>query len=90
MRQMILRFLAVLTVLAAMASVALGADNTPGMWKYNPAKSKAAPGVAAITNLTVTRESTPGGVKITAKGNGPMGQRSITQLMLSTTANPSL
>ena len=68
MRQMILRFLAVLTVLVAMASVALGADNTPGTWKYDPAKSKAAPGVAAITNLIVTRESTPGGVKITVKG----------------------
>ncbi len=43
MRQIILRFLAVPTVLVAMAAVALGADNTPGTWKYNPVKSKAAP-----------------------------------------------
>jgi hypothetical protein len=75
MRQMILRFLAVPTVLVAMASVALGADNTLGTWKYNPAKSKAAPGVPAITNLTVTRESTPGGVKITAKGERADGSK---------------
>jgi hypothetical protein len=75
MRQMILRFLAVPTVLAAMAAITLGADNTPGTWKYNPAKSKAAPGVPAITNLTVTRESTPGGVRITAKGERADGSK---------------
>src|SRR6202035_5524076 len=75
MRQMILRFLAVPTVLVAMAAIALGADNTLGTWKYNPAKSKAAPGVPAITNLTVTRESTSGGVKITAKGERADGSK---------------
>jgi hypothetical protein len=75
MRQMILRFLAVPTVLVAMATITLGADNTLGTWKYNPAKSKAAPGVPAITNLTVTRESTPGGVKITAKGERADGSK---------------
>jgi hypothetical protein len=75
MRQMILRFLAVPTVLVAMAAITLGADNTLGTWKYNPAKSKVAPGVPAITNLTVTRESTPGGVRITAKGERADGSK---------------
>jgi hypothetical protein len=75
MRQMILRFLAVPTILVAMATIALGADNTLGTWKYNSAKSKTAPGVPAITNLTVTRESTPGGVKITAKGERADGSK---------------
>jgi hypothetical protein len=36
---------------------------------------EAAPGVSAITNLTVTRESTPGGVKITAKGERADGSK---------------
>jgi hypothetical protein len=75
MRQMILRFLAVPTVLVAMATIALGADNTIGTWKYNPAKSKVAPGVPAITNMTATRESTPGGVKITMKGERVDGSK---------------
>ena len=75
MRHMILSFLAIPTALVAMVAISFGADNTIGTWKYNPAKSKAAPGVAAITNLTVTRESTPGGVKITAKGERADGSK---------------
>ena len=59
-----------------MAVTALAADNTLGTWKYNPAKSKAASGVPAITSLTVTRESTPGGVKIIpAKGERADGSK---------------
>jgi|SRR5580693_10314836 hypothetical protein len=75
MRKMILRFLAISTVLVAIATIALGADNTLGTWKYNAAKSKAAPGVPAITDLNVTRESTPGGVKVTVKGERTDGSK---------------
>ena len=75
MRQMILSFLAIPTVLVAMVAISFGADNTLGTWKYNTEKSKGAPGVPAITNLTVTRESTPGGVKITAKGESADGSK---------------
>jgi hypothetical protein len=52
----------------SMAAIALAADNTLGTWKLNTAKSKPAPGVSPIANLTVTREAVDGGVKITAKG----------------------
>ena len=75
MRHMILSFLAIPTVLVAMVAISFGADNTIGTWKYNSAKSKGVPGVPAITNLTVTREATPGGVKITAKGERADGSK---------------
>jgi hypothetical protein len=63
--------------LAVMATVtmALAADNTLGTWKYNTAKSKGAPGVSPISNLTVTREAMDGGVKITAKGERADGSK---------------
>jgi len=75
MRQMILSFLAIPTVLVAMATISFGADNTLGTWKYNTEKSKGAPGVPAIKNLIVTRESTQDGVKITAKGERADGSK---------------
>jgi len=53
---------------AALSSLTFAADNTLGTWKYNTAKSKGAPGISPIANLTVTREAMEGGVKITAKG----------------------
>ena len=61
------------TIVFALAVVATvcttwAADNTLGTWKYNTAKSKGAPGISPIANLTVTREAMEGGVKITAKG----------------------
>ena len=52
----------------AVAAMALAADDTLGTWKYNTAKSKGAPGVSPISELTVTREASDGSVKITAKG----------------------
>ena len=61
--------------LLALVTMALGADNTLGAWKYNVAKSKAARGVSPITNLTVTREPADGGVKITAKGERADGTK---------------
>ena len=63
--------------LAVFASVSMtwAADNTLGTWKYNTAKSKGAPGVSPIANLTVTREATDGGVKVTAKGERADGSK---------------
>ena len=81
-------FLRLILAASAVATIALGADNTIGTWKYNTAKSKGAPGVPPVTNLTVTREATEGGVKITAKVKGPMGRKSMPLQMLSTTASP--
>lgn len=52
----------------AITSLAFGADNTLGTWKYNTAKSKQSPGVSPITALTTTYEAANGGVKVTAKG----------------------
>jgi len=52
----------------AISAIASGADNTLGTWKYNTAKSTAAPGLPPITSLTTTYEGIDGGVRITAKG----------------------
>jgi hypothetical protein len=57
------------------ATIALGADNTIGTWKYNTAKSKPAAGVSPISNLTLTREATDAGVKITVKGERADGSK---------------
>jgi hypothetical protein len=59
----------------AMAAIALAADNTLGTWKLNTAKSKPAPGVSPLTNLTVTREAIDGGVKTTGKGERADGTK---------------
>lgn len=58
-----------------MATIAFGADNTLGPWKYDAAKSKQAVGVSPIKDLTVTREAADGGVKITAKGERADGSK---------------
>jgi len=62
--------------LVATATMILAADNSLGTWKYNTAKSKRK-GVssAPISNLTVTREASDGGVKITAKGERSDGSK---------------
>jgi len=55
----------------AMAAIAVGAfcaDNTLGTWKLNPDKSKAPAGQSRITSLTVVREASGDGVKVTVKG----------------------
>jgi hypothetical protein len=59
----------------AIATLALAADNTLGMWKLNTAKSKQAPGTSPITNLTVTFEGSDDGVKVTAKGERADGTK---------------
>lgn len=68
-------FLRLILAACAVTTIALSADNTIGTWKYNTAKSKGAPGVPPITNLTVTREATDRGVKITAKGERADGSK---------------
>ena len=52
----------------AITAGAFCADNTLGTWKLNPEKSKTANGQSRITSLTVIREASPGGVKVTGKG----------------------
>jgi hypothetical protein len=59
----------------ATATMTWAADETLGTWKYNTAKSKAASGVSPIKNLTVTREASGDGVKITAKGERTDGSK---------------
>jgi len=52
---------------AAIAS--FGADNSFGIWKLNPEKSKYTPEPMPVKNLTVTREAADGGgVKVTITG----------------------
>ena len=69
------RVLGMTFAVLAMAAIALGADNTLGSWKYNTGKSRPAPGVSPITNLTVTREAADGGAKISAKGERADGSK---------------
>ncbi|MCU1325785.1 MAG: hypothetical protein JWN34_1155 [Bryobacterales bacterium] len=52
----------------AIAACAFCADNTLGTWKMNPGKSKPQGGQSKIASLTVTREASGNGVKVTAKG----------------------
>ena len=61
--------------LLAIATIAFGADNTLGTWKFNAAKSKAAPGVSPITSGTLTNEAIDGGVKATGKGERADGSK---------------
>ena len=61
----------ILRITVALAAVAVGAfcaDNTLGTWKLIPEKSKPPAGQSRITSLTVVREASGDGVKVTAKG----------------------
>jgi len=60
-----LRFL---ICLAAITASAIGADNTLGTWKLNTAKSNPAGSPSKLTSLTLVREASGNGVKVTAKG----------------------
>src|SRR5437660_11908562 len=59
--------------LAITTVAALGADNTIGTWKLNIEKSKYSPAPMPLKSLTVTRESSDGGVKVTAMGEQTNG-----------------
>src|ERR1700716_1224145 len=61
-------FLKAAVGLAVMTIAAFGADNTIGTWKLNVEKSKYTPAPMPLKTLTVTRESSDGGVKVTATG----------------------
>jgi hypothetical protein len=54
--------------LAITTVAAFGADNTIGTWKLNVEKSKYSPAPMPLKSLTVTRESSDGGTKVTATG----------------------
>jgi len=54
--------------LAITALAAFGADNTIGTWKLNVEKSKYSPAPMPVKNLSVTREASDGGVKVTTTG----------------------
>src|SRR6476469_3752768 len=75
MRGTMKRVLTLTFAVVAIAAMALAADDTLGTWKYNTAKSKGAPGVSPISELTVTREASDGGVKITANGSRADGSK---------------
>ena len=62
------RSLRIAFAMAAIGAVAFCADNTLGTWKLNPEKSKPAAGQSRITSLTVVREASGDGVKVTVKG----------------------
>jgi hypothetical protein len=62
------RSLLIAVAMAAIAAGALCADNTLGTWKLNPDKSKPPAGQSRITSLTVVREASGDGVKVTVKG----------------------
>ena len=53
---------------AITALAAFGADNTIGTWKLNVEKSKYSPAPMPVKNLSVTREASDGGVKVTTTG----------------------
>jgi hypothetical protein len=55
--------------------VALGADNSLGTWKFSPEKSKYTPAPTPLKNLTVTREASNGGVKVTNIGERTDGAK---------------
>jgi hypothetical protein len=54
--------------LAITTLAALAADNTIGTWKLNMAQSKFTPGPSPVKNLTVMREASDGGVRVTVTG----------------------
>jgi hypothetical protein len=63
------RVLGITFAVLAMAAIALGADNTIGIWKYNAAKSTPTTGVSKIVTETLTRTAgTGGGAHVAAKG----------------------
>ena len=47
---------------------ALGADNSIGSWKLNIEKSKYTPAPIPVKSLSITREASEGGVKVTITG----------------------
>jgi hypothetical protein len=68
------RVLVSLSVVFVMAAItAFAADNTIGQWKLNIEKSKYTPEPMPVKALTVTREASDGGVKVTTTGEQASG-----------------
>ena len=65
----------ILPVLAITTLVVFGADNSLGTWKLNVEKSKYTPGPVPIKSLTVMREASDGGVKVTTNGERADGTK---------------
>jgi hypothetical protein len=61
-------FTKALIALAITTIGALGADNSIGTWKLNVEKSKYTPAPMPVKSLTVTREASDGGAKVTITG----------------------
>jgi hypothetical protein len=57
-----------LIALAVTSVAAIAADNTLGTWKLNIEKSKYTPPPMPVKSLTVIREASDGGVKVTTSG----------------------
>src|ERR1039458_5206587 len=57
-----------LIALAITTVAAFGADNTLGTWKLDVAQSKYTPAPMPVKSLTVTREASDGGMKVTITG----------------------
>ena len=62
-----------LVALAMTAITAFGADNSLGTWKLNVEKSTYTPAPFPLKNLTLTREASDGGVKVTIAGEQANG-----------------
>src|SRR3954468_6238731 len=60
---------------ALTAVAALGADNTLGTWKLNVAKSKLASNPSPLKTLTIVREASGDGVKVTSTGERADGSK---------------
>jgi len=58
----------VFVALAITTLGALGADNSLGTWKLNTEKSEFTPGPSPVKSLTVAREASDSGVKVTVTG----------------------
>ncbi len=63
-----INFARAILALAITTVAALGADNTIGTWKLNTDQSKFTPGSLPVKSLTVAREASDGGVKVTITG----------------------
>ncbi len=64
-----------LVALAITTIAALGADNSIGTWKLNVEKSKYTPAPMPLKSLTITREASDGGAKVTTTGERADGTK---------------
>ncbi len=70
--------------------VASGADNSLGTWKLNTEKSKYTPAPFPLKSLTVVREASDGGVKVTVTGEQADGTPIHTTYTTKYDGSPSM